>query len=310
MTVLPPRLTETLEPRLLLSSAVRTGETLRVYGDAGVDDVINVGIDAGRDNVVVTINGTVTNIPVDDLKKVRIFGDTGNDSITIADSQSKFNIQTFIFAGAGNDRVRCRNERDYVEGDDGDDRISLGGGRNLALGGNGADVIDGGGQRDFISGGASADTISGGGDRDQLQGDNGDDFILGGYTDATLNDREGFSDNSDDASGFISNDGSDLIFGGRGNDTIHGDSAKDVIFGQDGDDVIEGNADRDELFGMAGNDTIDGGSSRDTIWGGDGDDLLHSGGGGGETHTGEYSQIQKFIRAIVPPVDDTGNVPS
>src|SRR5687768_1961965 len=105
----PRRPVESLESRLLLSSAVRTGETLRVYGDAGVDNVITVGIDASRDNVVVTINGEVTNIPSDDLKRVRIFGDTGNDAITIDDSQSKFSIQTYIFAGDGDDRVRCRN---------------------------------------------------------------------------------------------------------------------------------------------------------------------------------------------------------
>jgi Ca2+-binding RTX toxin-like protein len=263
-----PRLTETLEPRLLLSSAVRTSGVLRIYGDAGVDNVITVGLDAGRDNVVVTINGTTTTVDADDLKKVRIFGDTGNDTITIDDSQTHFSIQTYIFAGDGDDRVRCRNERDYVEGGNGDDRISLGGGRNLALGDAGADVIDGGGQRDFISGGAGSDTLSGGGDRDQLQGDNGDDLIRGGYTDPTLNNREGFDDNTDDASGFVSNDGSDLIFGGRGND---------------------------------------GGSSRDTIWGGTGDDSLTSGGGGGETHSGEYSQISKFMRAIIPPVDNIGN---
>jgi Ca2+-binding RTX toxin-like protein len=272
-----------------------------------VDNVITVGLDSSRDTVVVNINGTITNIPTDDLKRVRIFGDTGNDQITIDDSQSKFSIQTYIFAGDGDDRVRCRNERDYVEGNGGDDRISLAGGRNFGFGDTGADIIDGGGQRDFISGGAGADTISGGGDRDQLQGDNGDDVILGGYTDPTLNDLNEGNDNSNDTSGFISADGSDLIFGGRGNDTLQGDSAKDVIFGQDGDDMIFGNSDRDELFGMAGNDTIDGGSSRDTIWGGDGDDELLGGGGGGETHTGEYSRISKFVRAIVPQVDGTGN---
>jgi len=174
-----PAATETLERRLFLSSAVRTGGTLRVYGDAGVDNVITVGIDSTRKSILVTINGTQTDIVLEDIKRVRIFGDTGNDTISIDESQSHYNIQTYIFAGDGDDRVRCRNERDYVEGGNGDDRISLGGGRNFGFGQAGADVIDGGGQRDFISGGASADTLSGGGDRDQIQGDNGDDFILG-----------------------------------------------------------------------------------------------------------------------------------
>src|SRR5215207_2131335 len=34
---------EALEPRRLLSSAVRTGDILRVNGDAGVNDVITIG---------------------------------------------------------------------------------------------------------------------------------------------------------------------------------------------------------------------------------------------------------------------------
>jgi hypothetical protein len=109
-----PRLAEPLESRLLLSSAVRTGQTLRVYGDAGVDNVITVGLDAARDNVIVTINGTTTSIPANDLRRVRIFGDTGNDTISIDDSQTRFSIQTYIFVGDGDDRVRCRNEKDYV----------------------------------------------------------------------------------------------------------------------------------------------------------------------------------------------------
>ena len=72
---------EQMEPRILLSSVARTSGTLRVYGDAGVDNVIVVGFDATKDNVVVTVNGATQSVVSKDLKRVRIFGDSGNDRI-------------------------------------------------------------------------------------------------------------------------------------------------------------------------------------------------------------------------------------
>src|SRR5260221_158363 len=74
-------------------------------------------------------------------------------------------------------------------------------------------------------------------------------------------------------------DGSDLIFGGRGNDSISGEGSKDVIFGQDGNDTINGGTDRDEIYGMAGDDVISGGGGGDTLYGGAGDDALSNVGG-------------------------------
>jgi Ca2+-binding RTX toxin-like protein len=275
---------EQLEPRRLLSSAVRTGDTLRVFGDVGVDNVITVGLDAAEKNVIVVVNGQTTSVRREDLHGVRIFGDSGNDTITINSSQAIFDVQTSLFGGAGDDRLKGGDERDYIEGNDGDDRISLGNGRNFGLGDAGTDIIDGGDQRDFISGGAGPDLIHGGADRDQLQGDNGDDTIFGGT-----------GDDADE-------DGSDLIFGGRGNDLIFGQGSKDVIFGQDGNDTINGGSDRDEIFGMAGDDVLDGGTSRNTLWGGDGNDTITGVGSDGESHQGEYKLINRFIRQIVPHI--------
>lgn len=293
---------ETLEARRLLSSAVRTGDVLRVYGDPGVDNVMVVGYaDEHRDNIAVTINGATTLIRADDLDQCRIFGDTGNDRITIDSSIRNFNVRTSVFGSSGNDVIRCGNEADYVEGGTGSDRISLGNGRNFAFGYKGDDVIDGGAQRDFVSGGNGADVITGGGGRDQLQGDNGDDFILGGYADESLNEIESPDRNKDDDEGsnLPEPDGSDLIFGGRGNDTLMGQSAADVIFGQAGADSIVGGRGNDELFGMADGDTIDGTSGKDTIWGGDGTDVIR---GGDETHNGEFDDIDKFIAELRPSI--------
>src|SRR5258706_371383 len=136
---------EQLEPRLLLSSVAKTGSTLRVFGDVGVDNVITVGLDAARDNVIVTVNGVTQSVSRNDLRRVRIFGDSGNDIITIDSSQATFDIQTSLFGGAGNDRLRGGDERDYIEGDDGNDRISLGNGRNFGYAGNDTLSSSGGG---------------------------------------------------------------------------------------------------------------------------------------------------------------------
>src|SRR5258706_12232014 len=89
-------LAEQLEPRLLLSSVAKTGSTLRVFGDTGVDNIITVGLDAAKDNVIVTVNGAMQSIPRGGLRRVRLFGDSGNDTITIDSTAAKFDIQTFI----------------------------------------------------------------------------------------------------------------------------------------------------------------------------------------------------------------------
>jgi Ca2+-binding RTX toxin-like protein len=275
MTRNPTPLAEPLERRLLLSAVNRRGSTLRVFGDTGVDNVITVGLDATRKNINVTVNGVTQTLSRSGLRRVNLYGDSGNDTISIDTSAATFDILTNIFAGAGDDRIRCKDEKDYVEGGDGNDRISLGGGRNFAFGQAGDDIIDGGDQRDFISGGAGADLLNGGGDRDQLQGDNGSDTING-------------------------DDGSDLIFAGRGDDSVDGGGSKDVIFGQDGNDTLFGGTDKDELFGQAGDDTLDGGEDRNTLWGGAGNDTLTNTGGSGTRHPGELQDIDKFVREIIP----------
>src|SRR4051794_38551872 len=171
----PSPTSEMLEPRVMLSSVNRQGSVVRIFGDVGVANSIVVGLDAAKKNLIVTINGVSQSNSRDGLRRVHIYGDSGNDTITIDRSQARLDIQTNIFAGAGDDRIRCGDERDYVEGGDGNDRISLGGGRNFGFGEAGDDAIDGGGQRDFIGGGPGADFINGGGDRDQIEGNNGSD---------------------------------------------------------------------------------------------------------------------------------------
>jgi Ca2+-binding RTX toxin-like protein len=112
----------------------------------------------------------------------------------------------------------------------------------------------------------------------------------------------------------LGNDGTDVLVGGRGRNTIDGGNGNDslravgasVFYGQDGndriiagngDDTIEGNGGNDiidagggsdDVFGGAGNDTVNAGAGNDRVWGedgndglvgGDGDDTIEGGGG-------------------------------
>lgn len=83
-------------------------------------------------------------------------------------------------------------------------------------------------------------------------------------------------------------DGADTINGGDGNDTIRGDDQADIlnggaggdtIYGGLGRDTIDGGAQSDTLYGNDGNDTIEGGGGHDDIYGGGGNDLLSGGNG-------------------------------
>jgi serralysin len=76
--------------------------------------------------------------------------------------------------------------------------------------------------------------------------------------------------------------------GGRGADTITGNSADneltglkdgDKLYGHDGNDTLYGGAGRDVLWGHAGNDQLFGGSDDDRLIGGYGDDILTGGAG-------------------------------
>jgi len=70
--------------------------------------------------------------------------------------------------------------------------------------------------------------------------------------------------------------GTDMIFGGNGDDTINAGAGNDLICGGNGGGTINAGL---------GNDTVDGGNGNDTLIGGDGDDRL-IGGNGNDTMTG------------------------
>lgn len=68
--------------------------------------------------------------------------------------------------------------------------------------------------------------------------------------------------------------GSDTLIGGPGADRLFGGGGMDVLFGQGGADVIRGEGGADIIWGFGGADVIRGGSGDDFIRGHGGDDVI------------------------------------
>lgn len=56
----------------------------------------------------------------------------------------------------------------------------------------------------------------------------------------------------------------DVIYGGRGDDTLNGNGGNDVIFDGFGNDTVDGGAGNDTIYGVGGVDSFDGGTGVDT----------------------------------------------
>lgn len=69
------------------------------------------------------------------------------------------------------------------------------------------------------------------------------------------------------------------VYGGRGNDTVHGDAGDQVVYGGPGDDSVDGAAGDDTLIGGDGDDDLSGGDGADVLGGDTGDDTLGGGWG-------------------------------
>ena len=79
--------------------------------------------------------------------------------------------------------------------------------------------------------------------------------------------------------------GSDMIFGGNGDDTINAGAGNDLVCGGNSGGIINGGLGDDTLDGGNGNDTLRGGDGNDLLIGGNGTDTLE-GGNNDDTLTG------------------------
>lgn len=71
-------------------------------------------------------------------------------------------------------------------------------------------------------------------------------------------------------------DGSRVVIGNEGKQSIGGSPLGDALYGGEGDDVIHGGAGDDRIQGNQGNDTLYGDAGANTISGGQGDDVIYA----------------------------------
>ncbi|HWH45311.1 MAG TPA: calcium-binding protein [Thermoleophilaceae bacterium] len=190
-----------------------------------------------------------------------IFGGSAGDTLKGGDTAAQY----IISGGNGNDVIEGGSARVVGWGGNGDDVLTGGAGTDQLEGGNGADVIGGSGGGDTVNYYAritdvnvSLDGIA----NDGVRGE-GDNVLP--QVGAILSGHNHDAIDASAATGpmFIEGrEGNDTIIGSAFADRIEGGKETDVIFGGDGDDSIHGEqpgaaraSGRDEIHGGAGIDT-------------------------------------------------------
>jgi Ca2+-binding RTX toxin-like protein len=200
---------QSLESRTFLSAVkLESDHVLVVRGNASTANTITVGLASDDTTIDVTLNGALSTFTRSDVRKLRLFGGTAADTLSIDETNGAFVLPTFI------------------DGRGGGDTINGGSGNELIIAGKGAA---------HITVGNGNDTILGHGD-DVITAGNGNDLIVGGSTGVT----------GDDA--ITVGSGNDTVFSLAGNDTVTLGSGGDVVWANgdtinagSGNDIIREN---------------------------------------------------------------------
>ncbi len=193
-----------------------TGEDGILIAGTTKNDVIRVGRQIGPRGAqaVVRVNGQISIHDYLNGETVTVFGDNGNDVITL-DSSAGLTWKARFHGEAGNDILIGSTKADILRGGEGDDDL---------FGGDGADALYGDAGNDVLRGQAG---------NDQLFGGYGDDRLLGG---------DG-NDNLDGGAGV------DIFKGGSGADRIYADDdAVDFVYVDDDDLLVQFDV-NDKVFG-------------------------------------------------------------
>ncbi len=148
-------------------------------------------------------------------------------------------LDTYVDAGGGNDRVVAGNGDDWILGGCGKDNINGGQGNNTVFAGSGTDTVTTRNGDDWVFGGTGKDTLQVGNGNNIVYAGDGNDIVRCGT-------------------------GDDVVYGGRGNDAIDaGSGSNTIVMGtgchiSDGNDNIKTGA-GDDMFFLSGN------FGRDTI---------------------------------------------
>jgi FG-GAP-like repeat/Putative Ig domain/RTX calcium-binding nonapeptide repeat (4 copies) len=271
-----------------------TNNIVIANGTSG-NDTINVSVNGG--DLVVQIDNTTQDYPLNSVSAIDVGGQQGDDSITVGSGVPAI----YVDGGAGNDSITANNDaQDTLQGGDGNDLVQAGSGNELLAGGTGSDTLVAGSGNDTLGGGPSS-PVSGAVSQQPVI------TITNGIVDGVG------TPNADTASLTISNSqlvvqidnttsmfalapvtginismgaGNDsvsigagvpaaAIGGGAGNDTIvANNNAPDTLRGGQNADSIVGGLGAELLVGGKGADTLVAGASNETLVGGIGKDSL------------------------------------
>ena len=260
-------------------------------------------------------------------EEIDLSNSTDDETVTITNP-----VGGVVTTGSGNDEVT---------GDVGDDVIQSGSGNDLIYPGAGNDYVDAGAGNDTIIGGQGAgdDIYIGGSGNDLINFfSSRSDMVIdlremdrSQYTSSNFatyaslgallsnpplpapsmspNTPTGYADGQDtNVDALI---GIERVFGGQGNDIIHGSDVdnelvgapgNDEVHGHAGDDTIYGGPGIDKLFGGAGNDLLSGGANDDTIDGGTGFDTITL-----SSESSDYTISRAPVAGYYTIVDNGGN---
>jgi Ca2+-binding RTX toxin-like protein len=278
---------------------------LTVLGDAQAN---TIAISRNAGGALLVNNGAVAitggNATVANTTKIQVYGNHGNDSITLNESSGALPAAV-LYGGQGNDQLTGGSGADRLYGEAGHDGL-----RGMG----GADQLYGGGNNDTLTAGAGNDHVDGQWGNDRLIWNHGDgtDLNEGGdgvdtveVNGSNLTETFSIAPNSGrvrfdrvdptpfsidigtsenlvlkasggwdivNANGALASLIQLTVDGGAGNDTLRGGNGHDTLLGGDGHDTIDGNG---------GNDTVDAGAGDDVLqWDpGDGSDTIEAGAG-------------------------------
>ncbi len=187
---------ENLETRTFLSASmpIPTGPasllngTLLVQGTTGNDTILIKRSSLSKLSLDVTVNKTVSHFTLADVKLMRIYGLTGNDSIIVDEGNGIIATKVWAFGSNGNDTIQGGSGSDTLIGGNGDDLLRGQAGGDWIEGNDGNDRLLGGDNIDTLLGGAGRDLINTGAGRDDVRStDNLDSVDTGGAADTSVN---------------------------------------------------------------------------------------------------------------------------
>jgi RTX calcium-binding nonapeptide repeat (4 copies)/Calpain family cysteine protease len=163
---------EGLEAREVPTASLANG-VLTVRGTDMSDQItIDHVVGPGPGFVWVTENGQATEFAAGLVRRVRVFGNGGDDYI----AHNIAGLNAALFGGAGDDTIYGDDGRDYLNGGAGFDTLHGWGGNDTLVGGDGNDKLYGEDGFDRLSGGADRDWLDAGSAAEPADGGPGRDF--------------------------------------------------------------------------------------------------------------------------------------